>query len=60
MSYELVRGVENLQVEYATVSNNIITWNNVTTHVDINSSSYPALKISYSIAGQAFSKIINT
>lgn len=23
MSYELVRGVENLQVEYATVSNNV-------------------------------------
>ena len=60
MPYELVKGVENLQVEYATVSNNVITWNNVTTHVDINSSSYPTLKISYSIAGQAFSKIIST
>ncbi|APC92194.1 MULTISPECIES: photosystem I protein M (PsaM) [Francisella] len=58
MSYELVRGVENLQVEYATVSNNVITWNNVAADIDINSSNYPALKISYSIAGQTFNKII--
>ncbi|AVC44924.1 photosystem I protein M (PsaM) [Francisella tularensis subsp. novicida] len=59
MSYELVRGVGNLQVEYATVSNNVVTWNNVTTDIDINSTSHPALKISYSIAGQTFSKIIS-
>ncbi|AJC48649.1 photosystem I protein M (PsaM) [Allofrancisella guangzhouensis] len=46
-TYELVRGVKDLQVEYATVNSGNITWNSVSTHMDITSSDYPALRVSF-------------
>ncbi|KEI35283.1 putative membrane protein [Francisella sp. W12-1067] len=57
-TYELVRGVKDLQVEYATISNGNITWNSVSTDMDIKRADYPALKISFTIDGEAFSKVV--
>ena len=56
-SYELVRGVQDLQVEYATVSGENITWNAVTTDLELDSS-YSAIKVSFTVDGQSFSKIV--
>ncbi|GMN89432.1 PilW family protein [Francisella sciaenopsi] len=57
--FELVRGVSDLHVEYATVSNGNVTWNSVSTDVDVSTSNYPSLKVSFDLDGQAFHKIIN-
>lgn len=59
MSYELVRGVQNLQIETATVSNGNLTWSAIPSELDLSSSNSPALKISFSIGEQTFSRIIN-
>jgi len=56
-SYELVRGVENLKVEYATISGGNIVWNTVSTDVELDSS-YHAIKASFTIDGRVFSKIV--
>lgn len=58
MSYELVRGVENLQVEYATVTDGNITWNIVSSDIGVDGSGYPAVKVSFSLDGENFSKVI--
>ena len=57
ISYELVRGVKDLQVEYATVSGGNIIWDKVTTDVELDSS-YVAIKVSFTIDGELFSKIV--
>ncbi|WP_150464937.1 PilW family protein [Francisella sp. SYW-2] len=59
VSHELVRGVDNLTVELATISNGNITWNNVSTDIDVSSSNYSSIKISFDLDGQTFRKIIN-
>jgi type IV pilus assembly protein PilW len=56
-SYELVRGIKDLQVEYATVSGGDVTWNSITTDLELDSS-YPAIKILFTVDGQSFSKIV--
>ena len=56
-SYELVRGIENLRVEYATISGGSIVWNTVNTNLELGSS-YPAIKASFTIDGRVFSKIV--
>lgn len=57
-SYELVRGVNNMQVEHATVSGDVITWNAITTDMDINSNDTPAIRVSFDIDDQSFNRII--
>lgn len=57
-SYELVRGVKDLQLEYPTVSNGNITWNEVTSDIGVDSLGYPALKAIFDVDGETFSKII--
>ncbi|AEI35261.1 hypothetical protein [Francisella salina] len=59
ISYELVRGVQNLQIETATVANSTLTWNSIPSELDLNGSNSPALRISFSIGEQTFSRIIN-
>ncbi|MBY7734085.1 PilW family protein [Francisella philomiragia] len=59
VSYELVRGVDNLIVELATVSNGNVTWNSVSTDIDVSASNYLSLKVSFDLDGQTFYKIIN-
>ncbi|AIT09888.1 photosystem I protein M (PsaM) [Candidatus Francisella endociliophora] len=58
MSYELVRGIEDLQVEYATVSDGNITWNVVSSDIGVDGSGYPAVRVSFSVDGESFSKVI--
>jgi type IV pilus assembly protein PilW len=58
ISYELVRGVSDLQVQYSTVNDGVITWNAITSDIDINSQDTPAIKVSFDIDGQSFSKIV--
>lgn len=58
MSYELVRGVEDLQVEYATVSSGNVTWNSISTDTTIGFD-IPAIKVSFSVDGKSFSKVVN-
>lgn len=58
ISYELVRGIKDLQVEYATLNGATITWNAVTTDLELDSS-YPAIKVLFTVDGQLFSKIIS-
>lgn len=58
MSYELVRGLKDLQIEYASVSEGDITWNSVTTDLDIDKNTYPGIRVSFSVDGESFSKII--
>ncbi|MED7818778.1 MULTISPECIES: PilW family protein [unclassified Francisella] len=59
MSYELVRGVSDLQVEYATVNGGNTTWNSITSDTAIDTSAYPTLRVSFNVDGKSFSKIIN-
>ena len=54
-SYELIRGVENLKVAYTTTSDG--TWTTLLGTKDIDSS-YKALKISFDIDGDSYSKIV--
>ena len=56
-SYELVRDVKDLKVEYATVSGGNITWNAVTTDLELDSN-YPAIKVLFTVDGESFSKIL--
>ncbi|AXA33444.1 PilW family protein [Francisella adeliensis] len=58
ISYELVRGVNNLQVEPASVVDEVITWNAITSNVDVNSQDMPAIKVSFDIDDQSFSRIL--
>nr|WP_256868907.1 photosystem I protein M (PsaM) [Francisella sp. Scap27] len=58
ISYELVRGVSDFQVQYSTVSGNVITWNDITSDTDLNSSLTSAVKVSFEVGGQSFSKIV--
>ncbi len=55
--YELVRGVKDLQVEYATVSGSNITWNAVSSDIELDTS-YVAIKVLFTIDGKSFSKIV--
>ena len=57
VSYELVRGIKDLQVEYAAVSGGSVTWNSVTTDLELDSS-YPAIKVLFTVDDQSFSKIV--
>ncbi|MEY8702738.1 photosystem I protein M (PsaM) [Francisella philomiragia] len=59
LSYELVRGVQNLQIETAVLSNGSLTWSAIPSELDLSGANTPALKISFSISGQLFSRIIN-
>ncbi|MEY8714037.1 PilW family protein [Francisella philomiragia] len=60
MSYELVRGVDNLIIELATVSNGNVTWNSISNDIiNVSASNYSSLKVSFDLDGQAFHKIIN-
>ena len=58
-SYELIRGVNDLQIEYATINNGNVTWNSVSSDVAIDSLQHPAIKVSFSVDGKGFSKVIN-
>ncbi|WP_052399154.1 hypothetical protein [Candidatus Francisella endociliophora] len=57
-AYELVSGVNNLKVSYATVDNNSIIWNNVSNDVDVDTLDTSALKFSFTINSENFSKIV--
>ncbi|MED7788327.1 photosystem I protein M (PsaM) [Francisella sp. 19X1-34] len=59
MSYELVRGINNLQVEYATISNGSVIWSGISSDTAIDANTYPALKVSFDVDGKSFTKVIN-
>ncbi|WP_150467934.1 PilW family protein [Francisella sp. SYW-9] len=59
MSYELVRGINNLQVEYATISNGSVIWSSVSSDTAIDANTYPALKVSFDVDSKSFTKVIN-
>ena len=58
-SYELVRGVQNMQVEYATINNSNVIWNSISTDTAIDTIGYSAIKVLFSIDGRHFSKVVN-
>lgn len=58
MSYELIRGVKDLQLEYPTVSNGNITWHAISSDIGVDSLSYPALKAKFTVNNESFSKIV--
>lgn len=58
-SYELVRGVQDMQVEYATVSSGNVTWHSIATDTAIDTSRYVAIKVSFSVDGKSFTKVVN-
>ena len=57
-SYELIRGINNLQIEYGTVLDDVITWHAVSSDVGINKSEHGAIRITFSVGGKSFDKII--
>ncbi|AIT09885.1 photosystem I protein M (PsaM) [Candidatus Francisella endociliophora] len=59
-SFELVRGVESLQIERITsISNGNISWDRVSSDVDLQDSNDTAIRVSFSIDGNRYHKIIN-
>lgn len=58
-SYELVRGVQDMQVEYATISNGNVIWNSISIDTAIDTIGYSAIKVSFSVDGRNFSKVVN-
>lgn len=57
-SHELVRGIENMRVEYATVDSGSIVWSHVASDTGIDSAGYSAMKVTFQIDGKDFSKIV--
>lgn len=57
-TYELVSGVNNLKVSYATVENKSIIWNSISNDVDVDTLDTSALKFSFTIKNENFNKII--
>lgn len=57
-SYELVSDVEDLNVYYSSVENNNLTWNHITTDTDIDDLTTDALKFTFVIKGETFSRIV--
>jgi type IV pilus assembly protein PilW len=58
MSYELIRGVHDLHVEYGTVLNNVITWTAVSSDTGVNKNDHSALKLTFMVNDESFNKII--
>lgn len=57
-NYELVSSVENLKVSYATIKNDQIIWNNISSDTDVDTLNTPALKFSFSVDGKNFTKVV--
>ena len=64
ISYELIRGLSNLKIQYATktnnnsTNNNSISWHSVNGNIKINNLSYKALKISFTVNDKPFEQVI--